>query len=164
MSIEVQISKLIEALDKNTTALNQLAGQASNAAAATTEATPAKAKPGRPRKEAASPAPAVEPEGNGLDDDPPPDAGDGDELGGDAGDGLGDDPEPEEKPAKVKVTKELMRETMLKYQGLTDGNAARELLKANTSTKSVAFNTVKEAEYEQVYKATLKAIAAKSKK
>lgn len=121
---------------------------------------PAANKPKRGRPAKAS-APDSEPEGDGLSDDPPVD---NDALGGDDGDdGLGDDEPAEKTPVVAKVTKELMRETMLEYQGLTDGNAARDLLKANTSTKSVAFNTVKEAEYAQVYKATLKAIAAKKK-
>lgn len=115
----------------------------------------AKAKPGRPPK-ATTPPPADTDEG-GLGDDEPladePDSGLGDED--DAG-GLGDDePAAEEE---VTVTKEMMREAMTAYQAKTSGEKARELLKAHTSTKSVAFNTVKPAEYAKVRTAALAAL------
>jgi hypothetical protein len=155
------IEKFFSLLERLVIAVEKLAGEAPvpKGTTAQTEPTAPKLekKRGRPAKETPPPAEA---ESNGLDDEPVAESEDS---------GLGDDDgfpvdEPEEKPATtVKVTKELMREKMLEYQGMTDGNAARELLKANTSTKSVAFNTVKEAEYAQVYKATLKAIAAKKK-
>lgn len=151
------MEKFFSLFERLVLAAERLAFGTGSGSVGTAEVTPKPDKPrrGRPAKE------TPPPEGDGLADDESVADSEDSGLGDDGG--LGDD-EPEEKPPVVaKVTKELMRETMLEYQGLTDGNAARELLKANTSTKSVAFNTVKEAEYAQVYKATIKAIAAKKK-
>ncbi len=154
--------RLVLAVERLAFGNTQTAGTAAAAAAATVA--PGKPARGRPRKETPPPPPADD---DGLGGEPETTEPEDDGLGGDEApaddDGLGGD---DEAPATkgVVVTKEVMKDAMLEYQTATDGKAARALLKANTSTKSEAFNTVKPEEYEKVYRATCKALAALKKK
>lgn len=115
MSIEVQISKLIEALDNNTTAANQLAGVLTNAKPT---AEPEKPKTYVQERKAEIKAEAKKPIKVTPVKEPDPVPEEPDDF-------LGDEPEPEAEPV---VTIEQVRKALIAYRTEKGKDPAMALL------------------------------------